>query len=460
MSFYLQRPEWQLSAAQEQEYRANCWRRDSYAGAISIFIIVGLLFSTFWGDILIVKYYDLGISAASIYTVFLLIGLRAFVTLFTLALGIWLYKHRHRPRYETYDVFLFVWMLLLVPMMLLSETTRPTTYYTGSIFHLGLVIMMYIVLPQQNLYFRTLPPLLFTTGFIYIYSSMKQPPAYFGFASIYAVFIMANLVGFVVSYMTFTMERQRFALDREKDRLVSLLAQGKEELEQKNRELMREKELVASYEADLRKQEVQREKMRTLQAQIKPHFLYNTLSTIAYYCRKQPEQAYSLIGDLSVYLQGAFKLHTEQINLENELQLVRAYLSIESARMEERLKTEFEVEGDFTACRLPPFTLQPLAENAVRHGLAPVVTGGTLKIVAKEEADCYLFEVIDNGTGITEEKQADLLAPHKRDNDSGIGLANVHERLMGLYGSGLRIHSQVGSGTSISFCILKRTKGN
>jgi sensor histidine kinase YesM len=458
MTFGLQRPEKLLPAAQEQEYRAAYWRRDSYAVAIAFPICGGLLFSTFWGDLLIINYYNLGISSVSITTVFLLFGLRVVITIFTLAFGVWLYRHRHRPRFGVYDILLFVWMLSFASLILFSETTRPVSYYTGAVFQLVLVVMLYFVLPQHNLYFRTLPPTLFTIGFICIYASIKQPPAFFGFGSIYASFIVVNVVGFIVSYIVHTAQRRQFALYQEKDRLVALLTAGKEELEQKNRELEREKELVAGYEAELRRRAVQREKMRTLQAQIKPHFLYNTLSTIAYYCRHQPEQAYSLISSLAVYLQGAFKLQDEKVDVETELELVHAYLNIESARMEERLKIEIDMEGDFAGCRLPPFTLQPLVGNAVRHGLSPLVSGGTLKIVAREEEDCYFFQVTDNGVGIAAEKQAKLLDPLEKDSDSGIGLSNVHERLVGLFGNGLTIESQPGCGTSVWFAIAKKAQ--
>lgn len=458
MVFGLCRPEKLLPPELEQKYRTMCWRQDTYA--IMVFLAVCTIFYSLslWYDAIILYLHDSGAFTVSFSVISLVFALRIASILYALAFGAWLYKHRDLPRFAANDAILFSWMLLNAPLILLSEITRPAWYYIGSVSHIAIVMMLYLVLPQHNLFLRILTPLLFTAGYFFIYANVKQPLPHFGFSAIYLGFIVANILGIAVSHTTHTIKRRQFALDQEKDRLVTLLAGGKEALEQKNRELEREKELVARYETELRKREVQREKMRTLQAQIKPHFLYNTLSTIAYYCRNRPEQAYTLIGDLSVYLQGAFKLRDGQIALENELELVRAYLAIEAARMEDRLKTEFEVAGDFSGCRLPPFTIQPLVENAVRHGLSPLPAGGVVKVIVREEADRYYFAVTDNGAGISAEKQAKLLSPREKDSDSGIGLANVHERLLDLYGSGLDIASHSGGGVSVSFSIPKKSR--
>lgn len=447
------RPERLLPPTLEQEYRATCWRQDTYAAMLCLAVCTIFYSLSLWYDAIIFSLHDSGAFTVSFSVISLVFTLRIVSVLYALAFGVWLYKHRNLPRFAVYDALFFIWLLLNAPLILLSEITRPAWYYIGSVSHIAIVMMLYLVLPQHNTFLRALPPLLFTAGYFIVYAEFKQPLPLLGFSTIYLGFILVNALGIVVSHMTHTLKRRQFALDQEKDRLVTLLAEGKEALEQKNRELEQEKELVACYEAELRRREVRREKMRTLQAQIKPHFLYNTLSTIAYYCRNRPEQAYALIGDLSIYLQGAFKLQDGQIAMENELELVRAYLAIEAARMEDRLKTEFEVAGDFSSCCLPPFTLQPLVENAVRHGLSRLPGGGSVKVIAREEADRYCFAVIDNGAGIAPEKLAKLLCPHEKDDDSGIGLANVHERLLDLYGSGLDIVSDLGRGTSASFSI-------
>ncbi|HWR30391.1 MAG TPA: histidine kinase, partial [Negativicutes bacterium] len=445
----LRRPEKLLSPELEQEYRVACWRRDIYAGIICLAVCAMLLLQALWNDAIIIKLQNSDVFPPPASVASLLFFLRTFSIIYTLALGAWLFRNRRNPSFVAYDILVFIWLFLNTSLIILSETTRPVWYYAGSISQAACVMMLYLVLPQHNLFLRTLPPLLFTVSYFYLYANFKQPPADLGFAALYAGFVIVNILGIIYSHMSHTVDRRRFILSMEKDRLVTLL-------EQKNRELEREKELVARYEAELRKREVQREKLRTLQAQIKPHFLYNTLSTIAYYCRSQPDQAYKLIGDLSVYLQGAFKLRDEQVEWSNELQLVRAYLAIESSRMEERLTVQIDVQGDFFNCRLPPFTIQPLVENAVRHGLAPLVKGGILKVIAREEANGYYFEVSDDGVGIALEKQIDLLAPRDSDDNIGIGLVNVHERLQGLFDSGLCIDSQPGAGTSVHFSIAKR----
>ena len=452
----LQRPEKLLPEALEQKYRAACWRRDIYSATICLGVCLVFLFMSLWYDTIILQFHETGTFTISASIISLVFVLRIISIVFTLLLMVWLYKSRNFFHFAAYDTYLFIWLFLNSGMVLLSELTRPAWYYVGAVSHTAIVMMLYLVLPLHNLFLRTLTPLLFTTGYFFIYAYFKEPVPLLGFSGIYLGFILINILGIIVSHITHTLNRRQFALDLEKDQLVTLLASGKEALEQKNRELEREKELVACYQAELHKQEVQREKMRTLQAQIKPHFLYNTLSTIGYYCRHQPEQAYTLINDLAVYLQGAFKLQNEKISLENEMELVRAYLDIESVRMADRLQVRFEVAGDFSSCRLPPFTIQPVVENAVRHGLAPLPKGGQLKVIAREEANAYYFAVTDNGVGISEEKQAVLLSSRDKNSDGGIGLANVHERLITLCGSSLNIDSRVNGGTTVFFSIAKR----
>lgn len=449
-------PEKLLSEELEQKYRAACWRRDIYTAMICQGVCLAFLFLSLWYDMIILQSPEIGTGIFFVSIISLISALRIISIVFTLILMVWLYKSRNHFRFAAYDKYVFTWLLLNAGLVLLAEFTRPVWYYVGAVSHTALVMMLYLVLPLHSLILRILTPLLFTAAYFFIYANFKSPVPLLGFSGIYLGFILINILGIIVSSMTHSSNRRQFVLDLEKDQLVTLLAEGKEKLEQKNRELEREKELVACYEAEMRKQEVQREKMRTLQAQIKPHFLYNTLSTIGYYCRHQPEQAYALINDLSIYLQGSFKLHNEQIPLEHELELVQAYLGIESARMEDRLKVEFAITGDFSRCRLPPFTIQPLVENAVRHGLAPQPEGGVLKVIAREEEDCYYLAVSDNGVGIAKEKQVVLLSPRDKDSNGGIGLANVHERLVTLCGSGLNIDSRVKGGTTVSFTIAKR----
>jgi sensor histidine kinase YesM len=258
-----------------------------------------------------------------------------------------------------------------------------------------------------------------------------------------------TLAKFYMHRSTF-MEQVIKTISEKKQSIISTTAM----LKKSNFKLEREKERVVYYERELRKREVIRAEMKALQAQIKPHFIFNALSTIAYYCRNKPQHAHELLYHLSTYLRSMFNQQCDEISLQEELNTVKAYLAIESARMEGRLKIDFRLSGCFDQCYLPSFTLQPLVENAVRHGLAPLMTGGVLIIEGREETVAYYFSVSDNGVGIPEEKLKGLF-DERLNRKGGIGLTNVHKRLIGLYGSGLTLNSCPGK-TVVRFSIPKK----
>jgi sensor histidine kinase YesM len=366
--------------------------------------------------------------------------------------GAWLLKMLVKPKpfYQKYDRYLFFWLMLLALIVSCSNFTNPPWYTGEAASQIPCLILFYLLIPQHKFWMRVLPSLSFTVVQVIQYTFFKTPPPLLGFVSVYTGYTLVNIVGIIYSIRHYMNERRNFALHRQKDRLTSLLVADKKKLQL-------EKELVAHYEAELRKQEVQREKLKTLQAQIKPHFLFNSLNTIAFYCRTNSGLAYKLVNDLATYLQSAYKLQSQTISWEDELKLVRAYLSIEAARMEERLNFSFEETGNLNDCYLPPFTLQPLVENAVRHGLAPLTKGGTLKILACETMDHYYVEVKDNGCGFNPDQKPNTIH-NGNEASGGIGLTNIEERLQGLYGCGLTIDSHPGAGTLVSFCIPKQKR--
>lgn len=200
-----------------------------------------------------------------------------------------------------------------------------------------------------------------------------------------------------------------------------------------------------------------------LRSQINPHFLYNALNSIAALCIDDPRKAEELTLDLSQYLRSGFdfKQLDSLTTIENELELVRAYINIEKARFGARLCVEYDVDAD-PAIRIPPLILQPLVENAIRHGLMSNLRGGTVKISVKKETDDLVsFAVEDDGCGMSGKKQEDILKPAvpKR----GIGLWNISQRIQLLYGKHIRIESAEGIGTKVFFDIpvppLKRIGG-
>ncbi|MBN2980964.1 ATP-binding protein [Cohnella algarum] len=188
-----------------------------------------------------------------------------------------------------------------------------------------------------------------------------------------------------------------------------------------------------------------------LQAQIQPHFLFNTLNSIMALSEIDSERMRKLGNAFTSYLRISFHfLNTgELVSLSHELDLVRAYLYIEKERFEDRLQVSWEVEPgiDF---RLPPLTIQPLVENAVRHGVLRQADGGTVRIRIVRRERFALVEVIDDGAGMSEERIRELLKAPKKDK-SGIGLSNTNRRLLQMYGKGLSVQSELGKGTTVSF---------
>jgi len=190
-----------------------------------------------------------------------------------------------------------------------------------------------------------------------------------------------------------------------------------------------------------------------LQAQIHPHFLFNTLNSIMALSHIDTDKMRKLGDAFASFLRISFDfLNTgELIELSHELKLVEAYLYIEKVRFEDRLSIVWEVEPNIDLL-LPPLSIQPLIENAVRHGLLSRNKGGTVHIRITRHDSFTLIEVKDDGKGMEQEKVIQLLSPTMKGND-GIGLFNTNRRLTQLYGQGLSIVSKPNEGTTVSFAI-------
>ena len=192
--------------------------------------------------------------------------------------------------------------------------------------------------------------------------------------------------------------------------------------------------------------------LKFLQAQIRPHFIYNALNTIMGLCLTEPDKVYELIGQLSNYLQGKFRfINTNNlITLEDELELVKSYVNIELARFGERLKVEYHIERGITF-KMPPLILQPLVENAIKHGIYPKSEGGTVSISVCREKDSIKILISDDGAGMPQ-AMADSILDGQAEI-SGIGIRNLDERLKKHYGCGLKIVSEVDKGTTAEILI-------
>lgn len=202
-------------------------------------------------------------------------------------------------------------------------------------------------------------------------------------------------------------------------------------------------------------QAVLRTETAFLQAQIKPHFLYNALNTIIAMCSIDPEQASELLIELSQYLRRSFDFQNRDqlTTLHKEIELTQSYLSLEKARFDERLQIVWHVDREFGQM-IPPLSIQPLVENAVRHGLMNRAVGGTVAISIQEQENHLLVRIQDDGIGMTLE-QIDVLLTGELSSsaNSGVGIINIHRRLLAMYGQGLQIESVIGQGTTVSFII-------
>ncbi|WP_342514554.1 ATP-binding protein [Sporosarcina sp. FSL K6-1522] len=188
-----------------------------------------------------------------------------------------------------------------------------------------------------------------------------------------------------------------------------------------------------------------------LQAQIQPHFLYNTLSTIISLSEIDIERMVNLLEKFGYYLGKSFdsKNLDNIVPLAHELKLLESYLYIEKERFGDRLQVVWEIEGA-DELFVPPLVIQTVVENAARHGVLQRIRGGTIRICIYPEGDYMIVKISDDGVGMDEEKVRKVLTSQP-DKTRGIGLLNTDQRLKQLYGEGVHIDSVLGEGTTVSF---------
>lgn len=178
-------------------------------------------------------------------------------------------------------------------------------------------------------------------------------------------------------------------------------------------------------------------KLLALQMQLNPHFLFNTLHSISSLMHKDIEAADRMIVRLSDLLRAALdSSNTQEVELQQELTFLRRYLEIEQTRLGDRLTVKMDIAPDTLRARVPNLILQPLVENAIRHGIEPWARPGRIELRAQRKDGTLALEVSDNGTGIREGEEV----------DEGVGLSNTRARLRGLYGDAHRFELRAATG--------------
>lgn len=216
-------------------------------------------------------------------------------------------------------------------------------------------------------------------------------------------------------------------------------------------------------ELDASRARLDRAEVLALRAQISPHFIYNALNTIASFVRTDPDRARELILEFADFTRYSFRAAGQYTTLADELRNIDRYLTLERARFGQSLKVRLQVAPEVLNVVVPFLALQPLVENAVRHGLAGQ-GGGTVEIIARDEGTDCVITVEDDGAGMDPETlragQGDALAD-RTDQGAHVGLTNVDHRLRAAFGNdyGLVVETALGAGTKVMMRVPKFRSG-
>ncbi len=203
---------------------------------------------------------------------------------------------------------------------------------------------------------------------------------------------------------------------------------------------------------------LQASEFQALQSQVNPHFLFNTLNTISRTAMfENAEDTVKLIQALSKLFRYRIKNSEDMVSIEEELNLIREYVFLQQMRFKERLTFELVGDEDLDAEMIPVFTLQPLVENAIIHGIEPKIQGGVVRIKVRTKSDKTIITVTDTGIGIEPERLKMLLNKSHLKKADRIGVANVYNRFKLHYGhrGHFRMYSRIGIGTVVKLIIDK-----
>lgn len=187
--------------------------------------------------------------------------------------------------------------------------------------------------------------------------------------------------------------------------------------------------------------------LSALKAQINPHFLYNVFNTISASVPPSQERTRVMIAKLSDLFRYQLKASkVEMVTVQEELEFVQKYLDLEKERFGDRLQYQIQVENGIQEEKIPPMLLQPLVENAIKHGISPLVNGGRINLSINKKEEELHFTIKDTGTGINGKSKRDLL-------NKGIGLTNTNRRLERMYNRSIQFANNQPSGLQVEFSI-------
>ena len=217
-------------------------------------------------------------------------------------------------------------------------------------------------------------------------------------------------------------------------------------------------QMIARLDSQIRESREKQESLRKtelalLQAQINPHFLYNTMDTIVWLIEgEKTQEAVEMVSNLSSFFRHSLSKGEDVIPLAEEEGHVRSYLQIQQARYKDILEYSMEIDQSLAKAMLPKLTLQPLVENALYHGIKLKRAKGMIRIAAWREGDHVVLQVADNGVGMTAQRLAQLRGAMESDQRVGFGLSAVNQRLRLQFGPqyGLEITSREGEGTAVT----------
>ena len=195
--------------------------------------------------------------------------------------------------------------------------------------------------------------------------------------------------------------------------------------------------------------------LKMLQSQINPHFLFNTINTIASLTRTDPAQARTLLREFAKFYRSTLEDSRDLIEFQREVEQTQRYFMFELARFgEDRLELICDIQPEVNEMMVPPFLLQPLVENAVRHAM-PSEGKLTIRLTGMRTGDDVIVSVIDDGNGMTQEACQNILRPSSTQG-MGIAVGNVHDRICGYFGPGTRleVESELGKGTTVRLVLV------